>query len=443
MKNCGRCTSGRDCTNCPKIDNYHPPVIVGVTSNPPCAENLGELQVACDSGIAPPFGIAIDIGTTTLVFELISLRTGARVSMFSFVNSQRAYGLDVISRITRANNGDAAHLNSAIMGDLRKGIDLLLADKSVENRDISCVAVCGNTTMLHLLQNFSCETLGVFPFAPVSISSVQKKFFGYDMMILPSVSAFIGADVVAGIFCSAELHKTANSSLLIDLGTNGEIALFGGSLEEILVTSVAAGPAFEGGNISSGVASIPGAIYAAQFSAENDTFSYNTIGGKPPVGICGTGIISICAELVRHGLIDETGLLITGESVTVVTGESPIIFTQKDVREVQLAKSAVRAGIEILLEEAGISYENIEKVFLAGGFGYTMESDSAVTIGLFPTQLKNKIQAVGNAALGGCAKFLLNPACEPEIQKIAANAKEINLATHPRFEEIFIMHCDF
>ncbi|MDR0272971.1 MAG: ASKHA domain-containing protein [Clostridiales bacterium] len=388
-------------------------------------------------------GIAIDIGTTTLAFELIDMGTGARIAAHTQANSQRVFGADIISRISNANEGNLASLHKYIKEDVRQGITAVLRQGDVDENEIAQIAIAGNTTMLHILQNFSCKTLGVYPFTPVSVELVRTEWIprkarqdddGFSpLVILPGVSAFIGADIVAGIF----LCECAETFLLIDLGTNGEMVLSHGG--KIFAASAAAGPAFEGGNISTGMASVPGAIACVKFSPEKNVFNYETIENAPPVGIAGTGVIDICAEIFRHGLADKTGLLKSGKKINICDGDSgKISFTQKDIREVQLAKSAVRAGIEILVAEAGISFEKIQKVFLAGGFGYRMNVENAVALGLMPEQLKDKIIPAGNSALGGCAKFLMNPSRENEIIKLAQSIKEINLSEHPKFNELFL-----
>ena len=393
------------------------------------APGEGEIDVE-----VTPYGIAIDIGTTTLAFALIDMESGAQIASYTCMNSQRAFGADVISRISFANYGNLAQLHSYIIEDILRGINVLLPECSL-------IVISGNTTMLHFLQNYSCETLGVYPFTPISTELAQtkvapyatfglpylsagncecnflchnkvapcvtfglpylsagncecnflchKKIAGCNAIILPGVSAFIGADVISGIFF-CEQPTQENFNLLIDLGTNGEIALF--SREKIYATSAAAGPAF---------------------------------------GSCATRIIDICAELIRNKFIDETGLL----------QQETDKFTQKEIREIQLAKAAIRAGIEILLEEAGLKCENIQKVFLAGGIGYNINVNNAVTIGLIPAEFESKTKAVGNASLGGCVKYLQNPS--DEIKRLAKITKEINLSTHPKFNDLFMENINF
>ena len=418
-----------------------------------------------DSG----YGIAIDIGTTTLAFELISMATGRRICSHSTANSQRAIGADVVTRIKQATQGAQTQLHAYIIEDIRQGIAHILKKTNLLPSTVNFVSIAGNTTMLHLLQNMPCDTLGVFPFTPVDIGMKQCDFaevFGStpvmgdtdknnsncdcsamhsgqidaELLLLPGISTFVGADISAGILCCANTDDT-RPNLLIDLGTNGEMALF--TNDRVLVTSTAAGPAFEAGNISMGVASIPGAVAKARYCPENNVFICETINNRPPIGICGTGVVDIAAELIRNNLADETGRLedeYFDDGVIIAEG---IIFTQKDMREIQLAKSAVRSGIEILLDVAGYGYNDIGHVYLAGGFGHRINMDSAVALGLIPPHLADKIVTVGNTSLGGAAHVLLSRLAESDIKAIVNRAEEINLSTHPRFNDLFMEHMMF
>jgi len=396
-------------------------------------------------------GIAIDIGTTTLAFELINMATGKRIAVHSMPNSQRKLGADVITRIKQATQGAQAELHAYILEDIRQGIAQTLKKSAIQPETIKHISIAGNTTMLHLLQNLPCNSLGVYPFTPVDIAIKHSNFtsiFGTtqpthnltpQLTILPGISTFVGADIVGGILC-CHTPNTLAPNLLIDLGTNGEMALF--TQDRILVTSTAAGPAFEAGNISQGVAGIPGAIAKVRYSPENNVFIYEAIENAPPIGICGTGVLDIAAELINHNLADETGAF-TFETETGAEIAKGINFTQKDMREIQLAKSAVRTGIEILLDVGGYSYNDVGKVYLAGGFGHKINMNSAVALGLIPQALAGKVSAVGNTALGGAAHVLLSPAAEADAIVIANCAKEINLSTHPRFNDLFIQHMMF
>ena len=411
-----------------------------------CAANANILDaytnlhpIVCDRG--GNLGIAIDIGTTTLAFELLDMETGVRLAVHSTVNNQNKFGADVISRIKFANDGHLAKLNACIAEDICAGIKHILKGRSA--CEISLVAIAGNTTMLHILQNLSCNTLGASPFVPVSIDSKiesVEKILGNNLLncnaiILPGISAFVGADITAGLLL-AGWPNTQGHNLLVDLGTNGEMAIF--SQDKIVVTSAAAGPAFEAANISCGVGCIAGAIAEVNFLHQSNVFSYETIGKANPIGVCGTGVVDICAELIRHKLVDETGLITSGDDKIHIT--SSIYFTQRDIREVQLAKSAVRSGIEILLDTAGLKYNDLANVFIAGGFGHKIKIKNAIALGLIPQELKHKVIALGNASLGGCAMVLQSKNCESTIKELVAKSTEINLAGHPNFGDYFMKY---
>ena len=390
------------------------------------------------------YGIAIDIGTTTLAFELLDMQCGTSIATHSVINNQRKYGADVMSRIKNCVEGNATTLTKLVQQDISDGVVHILEVSGV--RDISLVTIAGNTTMLHILLNQPVNTLGVAPFTPVFIDKKVIPFaklcpastLDCDVIILPGISTFVGADITAGLICAGWPNVSGNN-LLIDLGTNGEMALF--SQNKINVTSTAAGPAFEGGNISMGMGSVSGAIAKVSYLPEDNVFSYTTINNAQPIGICGTGVVDISAELVRHSLVDETGYIESDDDeINIAPG---VTFSQKDIREIQLAKSAVRAGIEILLDIANVAYADLDNVYISGGFGHKIDLKNAVTLGLIPAELESKIVPLGNSALGGAAKTLLSTICEAECEKLAKIATEINLATHPRFNDLFMEYIAF
>lgn len=416
------------------------------------------------------YAIAIDLGTTTLAFSLVNIVSKQILHTVTMLNSQRRYGADVLSRIQVSVDGEKDGLRKAIQNDLCEGIDKLLkgyrtiivADSFSEQQsmDIDHVVISGNTTMIHLLMGYDCSTLGVYPFAPVNtefILGTAEEIIGYKQpgaemktTIIPAISAFIGGDIVAGLY-ALDFADNKEISLVVDLGTNGEIAL--GNCDRILTTSVAAGPAFEGGNISCGTGSVAGAICAVEIN-RNDVsdIKLNTIHNAPPCGICGTGVIENVAELLNCGLIDETGLLadeyfdngfpLTGISIDN-TGEqtdesNPIIFTQQDIRQFQLAKAAVRTGIEILIKEYGITADEIAKVYIAGGFGYHINIIKAASIGLIPQELTTKATAVGNTSLAGAVKYLGDTNASDTIQRIKNASEDIILANDTDFQELYL-----
>ncbi len=392
------------------------------------------------------YDIAIDIGTTTLAFCLIGRESRTILHTVSGVNHQRAYGADVISRIQAANEGSLSALSRSIRLDLCDGIRRLLAETRVGAERVRRIAIAGNTTMGHLLMGYSCESLGVYPFTPVNISTVTTDFaalFGQvageadgisaEVILLPGISTYVGGDIAAGLLCCD--FDTANRvNVLMDLGTNGEMAI--GNQERILVTSTAAGPAFEGGNISWGMGSVPGAI--CRVSLNQAEVTWGTIDDKEPVGLCGTGVMETVYELLTQEWIDETGLLEEeyfddGFPLAKTPEGEEITFSQKDVREVQLAKAAVRAGLETLLLRYGIGYDDIDTLYLAGGFGYRMDLTKAAGIGLFPEELLAKTRAVGNTALGGAVAYLQEENAACRLEKLISISTEISLAADKDF----------
>jgi len=402
-------------------------------------ENL--YPVICDRESTLPYGIAIDIGTTTLAFELLEIATGKRIASHSQTNSQREFGADVMARITNAVAGEHTKLNACIIKDICNGVLHILAKGNVNANELSLITIAGNTTMLHLLLDLPCDSLGVSPFTPLFIDMKKCAFselfktdiVSCDVIILPGISTFVGADISAGLLlCS--WPNASGTNLLIDLGTNGEMAIF--SNDKIIVTSTAAGPAFEGGNISMGIGSVPGAIAKVNYCPCSSVFSFETINNASPIGICGTGVVDIAAELIRHALVDETGLIESEEDAVFITPE--ISFSQRDIREIQLAKSAVRSGIEILLDLANVKYDDLCNVYIAGGFGHKINLQNAIKLGLIPAELEKKVVILGNSSLGGCAKILLSQASEKDILKLVTTAQEVNLATHPKFNDLFM-----
>ncbi|MDR2737291.1 MAG: ASKHA domain-containing protein [Gracilibacteraceae bacterium] len=300
------------------------------------------------------FGLAVDLGTTSVVLVLFDLLTGAAVSRHGFMNPQRIYGPDVISRISAANDGHLDKLHCLITESLSAGITALLTSQNLPPDSVADMVVAGNTTMAHLLLGLSCESLGVFPFKPA------HELPGNDgaMRVVPWLSGFVGGDITAGLL--SVLTEGKRCFVLIDLGTNGEIALYNdGSLT---VTSVAAGPAFEG--------------------AKGGTAS---------------GLLDDLALLVREGLVDKKGRL----------RENSTLFTQREIHDLQLAKSAVRTGFEVVLESANLSIRELDAVYLAGGIGQAMKVSGAVAVGLLPETIEDRVQAVGNASLSGAARLLL------------------------------------
>ena len=403
-------------------------------------------QNTADGDMEDIFGFAVDIGTTTLAIQLISLKSGKCLETYTGLNTQRAFGADVIGRIKAAMEGKQEILKEKIRENLWKGMEKLCHSNNIEWTQVKRIAMAGNTTMIHLLMGYPCDGLSSMPFTPYKIEEIQidaREIFerleeAVDVLIYPGITAFVGADIVSGL-CALEAGSAETVNLLIDLGTNGEMAL--GNREKLLVTSTAAGPAFEGGNITWGIGSIPGAICSARMQEEK--MIVGTIQNQPPVGICGTGIIELIAELVRAGIVDDTGKLgdewfEEGYPVAVDPEGRVIRLFQKDIREIQLAKAAILAGIESLLKIYGIEPGEVGNVYVAGGFGYQLDYEKAIAIGMFPGVLKEKIHPVGNSSLYGAAKLLLSTEYLEEAKKIAVMAREVELASNPEFQEKYM-----
>ena len=395
--------------------------------------------------------IGIDIGTTTIAMQLLGAQSRAVKGSYTTINHQRRFGADVISRIEASNQGKGPELQLSIREDLLEGIRSLVKKSGIFPSSLQKVGIGGNTTMIHLLMGYDCHTLGVAPFTPVNINTIRGSFqellgsgeFSCPVVIFPGISTYVGGDIVAGLY-HCGFDKKERPCVFLDLGTNGEIAV--GNRDRILSTATAAGPAFEGGNVTFGVGSIHGAICSVTMESP-DKVQVKTIGDQPPVGICGTGIIELMAQLLRLEIVDETGRMdedFEDEFPLVKTSDGEMIsFYQKDVREIQLAKSAVRAGMETLLQKYGASYDEIEKIYVAGGFGNKMNVESAAAIGLLPVELKEKFVSVGNSCLGGVIDSLFDSQAEEKISEILKASHEVNLGSDPIFNEQYMEHMMF
>lgn len=397
------------------------------------------------------YAFAVDIGTTTIAISLVERQNNNLIDTYTAVNHQRLYGADVISRIKASIEGKKEYLRQSIQKDLLDGFHELMKRQKIQGSWISEIVIAGNTTMGHLLLGFDLSGLGAYPFQPVDISLIQKNFHEVFMdhtlnctvTILPGISAFVGGDIVAGLYFN-DFFKQEKINLLLDLGTNGEMVL--GNKDRLLTTSTAAGPAFEGGNITWGMGSISGAM--TNVTLQENGVSYETIGGKAPKGICGTGVIAIMSELLRTGSADATGLLQEeyrreGYVITKSPSGTNITFTQKDIRELQLAKAAIRAGIEVLLLRYGISYDQVNTVYLAGGFGFKINQEKAIQIGLLPDEFRGRIEVVGNSSLGGGVKYLKDRQADDTFNKLIRVSEEINLPMEHNFHELYVEYMNF
>ena len=407
-------------------------------------------------------GIAIDIGTTTIAMQLINCKNGMIIDTYTDVNHQRAYGSDVISRIQSSREGNLEELQERIQKDLLNGFHYLVSNfaqqlyisevEAIEK--VEKIVIAANTTMIHLLMGYSCEGLGTFPFKPITLDLLKRSFYevfsdsylDVPVVILPGISTFVGGDIVSGMLLR-NFYDTEEISLLVDLGTNGEMAL--GNADKIMVTSTAAGPAFEGGNIKDGMGSIQGAISQIRVEKEEEKTNvfYETIGNTTPKGICGTGVVDMVYELLRNEIIDEMGTFRDEGQDAFVLAEkadgSVISFTQNDIRQLQYAKAAIRSGIDLLIQKYGIVFSDVKHIFLAGGFGYKIDISKAIGIGMIPEEFKNRTLAIGNSSLGGAIIALTNDDYENKIAKICSVSKEITLALEDEFNEQYLENMYF
>ena len=398
-------------------------------------------------------GIAVDIGTTTIAAALIDRGDGRIVATATTGSRQRSFGADVISRIDAATKGKGKALQTAVRRDSLGLMEKLFDDHPEAKASCHKVAIVANTTMLHLLMGWSCEGLGNWPFTPVSLGGETYSFsevFGRGdfltdcpVTLIPGMSTYVGGDITAGI-AACGLMDSDEVTLFIDLGTNGELVL--GHRDKRFIASAPAGPALEGGKLTWGTASVSGAICGVRI--EGGKAIVRTIDGAVPVGICGTGIIEAMAGLVSEGLVDETGKLeepyfTMGFTLGSTLDYERIVLSQKDIREIQMAKSAIRAGIETLIERSGIDRRRIDRVCLAGGFGYRLDPEKAAVIGLLPPDLAAKATAVGNTALQGAAAFLSGSLSEEDLRTAAAGAEEIVLGNEEAFQRLYISYMNF
>ena len=379
------------------------------------------------------YGAAVDIGTTTLAARLYD-RSGSLLAQAAAPNPQRVYGADVISRIEKSLAGE----REALARCIRDGVDALLrqmeSQAGVDAEAVDAVVLTGNTTMLYLLTGRDVDCLSHAPFIADELFGRYAEPEELTLSAAPGarlylprcMSAFVGADVTSALVAS-QICTRAESALLADIGTNGELALWHNG--RLLCCSTAAGPVFEGAAISRGMQAGPGAIDRVTW--ENGKISCHTIGDVPAAGICGSGIIDAAAVFCREEIIDETGAFTDREDEYPLTPE--VALTQKDIRMLQLAKSAICAGMLTLLEAEGIAAEGPGWLIIAGGFGSFLNLHSAACIGLFPAELEGRACAIGNAALAGASMMLLRGEFRTQGTALAKMSETVDLSSSPVF----------
>lgn len=408
------------------------------------------------------YGIAIDIGTTTLAARLIDLNTGERLAWTARLNSQSSLGADVVNRIeySRKNHGGLQALQHRVLSDLHAMVEEALQEAGVAARHIGQIALVGNPTMTHLLLGVDPLSIALSPYIPVWTRSLRLPAdrlgfhlaSGCKALIGPAASAYLGSDVLAGVVaCGMDLDEEV--SLLIDVGTNGEMVL--GNKDRMVGASTAAGPAFEGAQISCGIWAAPGAIDRVSFDG---AVRIHALQDKPPIGICGTGLVDVTAELLRAGAVTPAGKMrgpseidglptsvaarirsIQGQAAFYLAGseKAPLCLTARDIRQVQLAKGAIQAGVAILAEEMGVAVEAIDRIYLAGSFGQKLCVPNLQRLGLLQRCDPARIQAVGNSALAGAQLMLLSREYNRRLEQLHHTIRYVELSSHPVFTEAF------
>lgn len=406
------------------------------------------------TNIQEKYGIAIDIGTTTVAMELIDLRNAKIISKVADVNSQVKFGFDVMSRIafTLENPEGLSILQKSIVDTLNTLINKLLDEIKIKREDIVELAVSANTTMCHILLGESVESLGKFPFLPefTEAKRVCAKDIGIDLdatlITLPHISGFLGSDIVSGVYASGICDDKEKNILFIDIGTNGEMLLK--TDNNLLATSCAIGPALEGMNISCGIRAGIGTI--DDFHIDEAGISYTTIGNTEPIGICGSGVLSMVRELLKAGFINKMGAIdkkcLDSNHSFIKADDSgkPFIkindnlyFTAKDIRQVQLAKGAILSGIRALIKKAGIETCDITRVCIAGQFGKYISMDSFFGVGLLPKEFEGKVEYLGNTSLTGAYMALLDKNAIEYMTEISVETEYFELSKLEEYEKIF------
>ncbi|MFX0549483.1 ASKHA domain-containing protein [Hathewaya histolytica] len=411
------------------------------------------------------YGAAVDIGTTTVVLSLIDLTTGLEVGAETAINPQKEYGLDVLSRIEFVKKKPEGRkiLHRAIINCLNELLESLCDTNHIDIENVYEICIGANATMMHLLLDIDTRAIGKSPYA--TVFSREKYLYGRTIGLkgskfnklycLPGVSSYIGADIVAGAVVSRLKHTNENI-LFIDIGTNGEIIL--SKKGELTSCSCAAGPALEGANISCGMRAAEGAIEGIQISKEDGRVDIQVIADEKPVGICGSGILEVIAELWENRIIVKSGRIkkasdLEKEGYTEVSkrvieedkkrkfvileGEEPIVITQEDIRQVQLAKGAISSGFYALLDLMEITMDDLQKVVIAGQFGKHLKISSLTGTGIIPEKLKDRIEYIGNSSKTGALMCLLSKDIREEMEKTAKDIKYFELSTKEGYEKLF------
>ena len=472
---CGRCLAEVSGQIAPPSPREHALLAPGETRRLACLAVVegdctvtlpeGDLKAATEGaavrfapdGHGAGLGAAVDVGTTTVVLYLYDRASGARLATASGGNAQRGYGADVISRVqyTMEHPEGLETLKMAIRTQLRQLLAEACAQAGRKPEEVTALSVAGNTVMLHLLAGLDPASIAVAPFTPKSLFGETVSADSYDLgaapgaelYLAPCVSGYVGGDITAGLVASGAA-QAERPVLFVDVGTNGEMAL--GDRNGLLCCSTAAGPAFEGANLSCGMAAADGAIDKVWL--ENGTLCYSVLGGGAPAGVCGSGLVDTLAALLQLGIVDETGRLLPADEAPEafadrLEGEGSetrfrlageVWVSAGDVRKLQLAKAAVSAGIQTLMEQQNVTAGQLDAFYLAGGFGSYLRPESAAAIGLFPAELLPVLKVVGNSAGMGASAALLSQAAQAALAETAAKCRYLELSGRADFSDAYI-----
>ncbi len=404
-----------------------------------------------DKGAAGEYGLAIDVGTTTVVCHLHDLETGKRLASASCPNPQIVFGSDVISRIDASMDGKLEAMQEVIDSGLVKLMNEAYAHAGIEFKAPAKGVLAGNTVMQHIAVGLSPDSIGVNPFTPLTLFGDKHKIdkLCNNIYMMPCVAGYVGGDITSGAV-AVGLARKDKPCVFVDVGTNGEMIV--GGKDRMIACATAAGPAFEGANIECGMPAAPGGI--SKVKVEDDHLVLDIIAGVNPVGICGTGLIDTLAIGLDLGLIDETGRIqdedevdgwaasligeVDDQNAIFLSREDNVYVTQKDVRNIQLAKGAVCAGIYTLLDTYGITVDDVDELLVAGGFGFHINVRNAVRIGLYPKELLPKARAVGNSAGEGASAVLISQEARDELAKVTDLCEYLELSTSAKFNEHYV-----
>ncbi len=412
------------------------------------------------------YGLAVDIGTTTVVVKLINMADGTCSATESALNPQTSFGDDVISRIAYAQTAEKlAHLNKTIIDCINDLIVRLCKKASITADDIYELCAVGNTTMNHIFLQFPITQLGQAPYKAHSLDAYDSPAEQLGVEInrqgnihtVENIAGFVGSDITA-VALAANIDSAEKVTLVVDIGTNGEIVL--GAGDKLFAASCAAGPALEGARISCGSRAAEGAIEAVVVS--QDDIDLDVIGDCPPHSICGSGLIDAVSVLLDFGIVDVTGRFNQPDTLrnmlppaiisriikkdnqlgfilsrAINDNERDIVLTQRDIRQVQLAKAAIRAGIRILIKKLDITEADVEQIFLAGAFGNYIRPESALHIGLLPTGDTQRLHFIGNAAASGAQMILLSRQSRDHARELARKIEYVEIAHEPDFQDIY------